>query len=129
MIPAFLIARFGEKIARRITVGAALVLLAVAALALAYCTGRRDEDAENTAELQEIEIEILNDMIDATDNAANTRAEDTMRIALEEKELQDALNTEADPDKRRALRGCIILRQQGGDTSDIPACSRPAPGR
>ncbi len=129
IIPSFLIARFGEKVAGRITGAAAVVLLIGLALLLAYCAGQRDEEEANTIELQEREIEILKDMTNAADNAADTRAADTARIALEQKELEDALKTEADPDKRRALRGCIIMRQQGLDTAHLPACSRPAPPR
>jgi hypothetical protein len=33
-----------------------------------------------------------------------------------------------DPDKQRALRGCLIMRQQGRDTKNIPACSGPSTG-
>lgn len=128
MIPAFLIKRFGEKGARLALIGAVLMLIGLSLL-VTYCVGRGDGKADEVIERQAQEIELLEDVADANDSAAEARVADVQRIALNEKELNDALTTTSDPDTRRVLRGCIIMRQQGRNTAGLPACSRPAAGR
>lgn len=131
MIPAGLIARFGasalptlKKWWPAIAAAALFGLL----LTLAYCKG---ESAGKTGEIvkqQDREIEILTEVGEANESAAEARLTDASRIALNEKELTNALTETSDPDTRRALRGCIVMRQQGRDTTGVPACSRPAAG-
>lgn len=128
MIPSFLVSRFGEKSARLAFYGGIAALVALVLL-LAYCTGRGDGKRVEVVKQQERTIEVLEDVGEANEAAAGTRVADTKRIALNEKELADALKAETDPDTRRVLRGCIIMRQQGRDTTGIPACGRPAPAR
>lgn len=91
-------------------------------LTLAYCSG---EDAGKSGEIvkqQEREIETQRDLNTANEDAASARVKDAVEAIRQEKELTDALEATDNPDRQRALRGCVILRQQGRDTSNIPAC-------
>ncbi len=128
MIPAVLVKRFGPTGAKFAFFGGIGVLVALTLL-LSYCTGRSDGKREEIVEQQERTIEVLEDVADANETAAGSRVADTTRIALEKEELEDALKDTTDPDARRVLRGCIIMRQQGRSTAAIPACSRPATPR
>jgi hypothetical protein len=125
MIPAFLVKRFGPQAAKLIFFGGIILALLLAALAI-YLVGRGDGKAGEVIEQQEREIEVQQDVGDANTNAAGTRVEDAVRSERQQKELTDALKATTDPDRQRALRGCVILRQQGRDTSRIPACSGSA---
>lgn len=100
---------------------AAAVLLSLV-LSVAYCKGR---DAGKSTEIQRQqarEIETQRDLNQANENAADRRISDAVRSQQQQKELDDALTATNDPDRQRALRGCTILRQQGRDTSHLPAC-------
>lgn len=91
-------------------------------LTLAYCKG---ESAGSTGEIvkqQTREIETQRDLNTANEKAASTRVDQATLSAQQEKELTDALQATDDPDRQRALRGCIIMRQQGRDVADLPAC-------
>lgn len=124
MIPAFLIKKFGPLGAKLIFFGGIILIIGVALL-ITYFQGRSDGKmgAENARLKREVEVQ--KNIGNANTNAAGTRAEDAARAAQQEKELNDALHVTQDPDRQRALRGCIILQQQGRDTSRIPACRRP----
>lgn len=128
MIPTALIERFGPAGAKAVFFGGIAALVALALL-LSYCTGRGDGKRVEVVKQQERTIEVLEDVGEANEAAAGTRVADATRIALDQKELEDALKATTDPDTRRVLRGCIIMRQQGRDTAGIPACGRPAPAR
>ena len=128
MIPAALIERYGPQGAKAVFFGGIALLVGLVVL-LTYCTGRSDGKRVEVVKQQERTIEVLEDVGEANDTAAGTRVADATRIALDERELTDALKTETDPYTRRTLRGCIIMRQQGRDTSDLSACTRPAPAR
>jgi len=91
-------------------------------LTLAYCKGESAGSKGEIVKQQEREIETQKDLNQASENAAANRVDDVKRAAQQEKELTDALEATDDPDRQRALRGCIILMQQGRDTSNIPAC-------
>lgn len=95
-------------------------------LTLAYCEGRSTGKTGEVVKQQTRELKVQTKVGEANDGAAASRVADETRIALEEKELKDALDLTLDPDARRLIRGCIIMRQQGRDTTDIPACTRPA---
>lgn len=94
-------------------------------LSLAYCQGRDAGKSTEVIKQQKREIETQRDLGKANDNAANQRVQDATKAIQQEKELSDALQATNDPDRQRALRGCVILRQQGHDTSNIPACRGP----
>lgn len=91
-------------------------------LGTAYCKGQSAGQQGEVVKQQDRELEVQSDLGRANDVAANQRVKDAAEAVHQEKELQDALDTTNDPDRRRALRGCIILRQQGRDTQDIPEC-------
>jgi len=96
--------------------------LTIGVLALAYCQGKSAGSADEIIDQQEREIETQRDVNEANEVSAESRVADTVISAQQEKELSDAIKATDDPDDRRVLRGCIILRQQGRDTSDLPAC-------
>lgn len=122
MIPAFLISRFGAENAKRIVTFGGVALLLCLVLLLTYCAGRDDGKTGEVVKQQEREIETQRDLNAANEGAAGARVDQTAKAAQQEKELTDAIKATDDPDRRRVLRGCVIMRQQGRDTSDIPAC-------
>jgi hypothetical protein len=91
-------------------------------LTLAYCEGRSTGKRSEIVKQQDREIETQRDLNTANESAASARVDQVVRAMQQEKELTDALEKADDPDHRRVLRGCIILRQQGRDIADIPAC-------
>lgn len=96
-------------------------VLLVAIFSLVQCgvkIGRQGEVVKQ----QEREIETQIDLGKANEGAAAARVEEATRAAEQMEELKDALEATDDPDRQRVLRGCIILRQQGRDTTDFPAC-------
>lgn len=105
-----------------------IVVVAIVILSLAFCEGKKSGRAGEVIDQQERELDFKAAEGDAQTEASKTRVEDVVRVAMEAKELTDALEAETDPYKRRVLRGCIVMRQQGRDTSSVPQCSRPASG-
>lgn len=92
-------------------------------LTLAYCKGHSAGKSGEVVKQQQREIETQKDVGKADTHAADSRVKDAVKSAQQQQELNDALKATHDPDRQRALRGCVILRQQGRDTSHIPACS------
>jgi predicted negative regulator of RcsB-dependent stress response len=101
-------------------IGAALLFGVI--ITIARCSGESAGQNKEVVKQQGREIETQRDLNDANENAAGDRVEQATQAAQQKKELEDALESETDPDRQRILRGCIILRQQGRDVSDIPAC-------
>lgn len=101
-----------------ITGAAVLVLM----LTLTYCSGKSAGKSGEVVKQQKREIQTQQDLGRANEKAGDRRMEDAARSTAQQKELEDALAASKDPDRQRALRGCIILRQQGRDTSHLPAC-------
>lgn len=97
-------------------------------LTLAFCQGKQSGKQGEVINQQERELDFKAAEGDAKTAASDKRVTDEVRVAMELKELTDALETETDPYARRVLRGCIVMRQQGRDTGVIPGCSRPASG-
>lgn len=121
MPPAFLVTRFGPAGAKAVLWGGAAIL-AFALLSASYWFGRVDGVRGAKIEQLEAERELEKQASKADANAADRRVTDAVRNTQQEKELKDALEATNDPDRQRALRGCVILRQQGFDTIAIPAC-------
>jgi hypothetical protein len=114
MIPAALLKKYGPY--------AAIALVAIGILSLTYCEGKKSGKTGEVIQQQEREIETQEKLGEANVGAADRRVEDAKKAVEQEKELIDALKTTQDPARQRVLRGCIILRQQGRDTSSISAC-------
>lgn len=121
MIPTFLIQKFGPLASKLIFFGG-IALLAGALLLLTYCTGRSDGKTSEVVKQQEREIQVQQNLGNANENASTARVKDAVKAEQQKKELNDAIKDTNSPDRARALRGCIILRQQGRDTINIPAC-------
>lgn len=121
MIPQFLIARFGPKLAGVIFyAGLALIVIAIAAAV--YITGRHDGKSGEVVKEQARTIDTIKKVGVANDNAAAARVDDARRQDQEKQELDDALKNASGGDDARRRGGCAILRQQGRDVSAIPAC-------
>lgn len=100
----------------------ALVALVAAVLVLTYCSGQHAGKSGEVVKEQSRTIQTQAEVGQADENAAAARVSDIIEAQQQKKELQHALDTTNNPDRQRALRGCIILRQQGRDTKNIPAC-------
>lgn len=99
-----------------------LALLVFVALALTYCSGQKAGKSGEVVKSQARTIETQTQVGAANENAAASRVTDATVAVQQERELKDALAATNDPDRQRALRGCVVMRQQGRDTSNIPAC-------
>lgn len=108
--------------ANKLAIYAGLALLLGVVLLLAYCQGRSDGKTGEVVHEQAREIQVQNQLGAAAAGASETRVADAVRSAHQEQELTNALNASTDPDRRRQLRGCVVMQQQGRDTSGIPAC-------
>lgn len=105
------------KLIDRIAPYAAIIIVAGACLLLAYCTLREKPEPSHTSQ-----IKAISEDLDANANIADIRVEDAVRAEQQQREIEDAVKNSTGPDDLRALRGCVILRQQGRDTSKIAAC-------
>lgn len=121
MIPSFLVARYGPEAARVVFFGGIVVAALLIGLTI-YMLGRSDGKTGERVKRQEAQIELQADIQRADQKAADTRVSDAVRLEQQRKELDDAFTAIGSPDARRARRGCIILRQQGRDTTGIPGC-------
>ena len=101
----------------------AIGVLLVTMLTVSYCKGQQAGKSGEVVKQQAEEIKVQASVGAANDTAADRRVTDSVRLTREEQELRDATrNATSDADRRRR-RGCVIMRQQGQDTSRIPACS------
>lgn len=100
----------------------ALAGVVAAILILTYCSGQHAGKSGEVVHEQARTIQVQQNVGKANDNAAGTRVADATKAAQQERDLKDALNATNDPDRQRTLRGCLILRQQGRNTANIPAC-------
>ena len=101
---------------------AGVALLVIAILSLTYCQGKQAGKSGEVVKQQGREIETQQDLGRANSNAAEGRVNDAVKAANERKELDGAIQNSGDPVRQRTLRGCVILRQQGRDTTNIPGC-------
>ena len=99
-----------------------IVALVIAILALTYCQGKSAGKSGEVVKQQKHEIETKKEEMGAAENAAIFRVEDARKLDQQERELRDAVKDAKSDDDARARRGCAILRQQGRDTKNIPAC-------
>lgn len=113
-IPPFL-AKYGIYIG--------LVFLVAGILGLAYCKGQSAGKSGEVVHEQQRTIQTQQEVGSANENASTARVAQATKAAQQERELSNALESTNDPTRQRVLRGCIIMRQQGRDTKNIPACS------
>lgn len=99
--------------------GAALI---TTLLTLAFCQGKQSGKTGEVVKQQQREIETQVDLGHAADNSATFRIEDARTLDQQERDLRDAVKDAKSSDDARTKRGCAILRQQGRDTKNIPAC-------
>lgn len=123
-IAAFL-ARHGSKL----IAGAAALFLLIVVLGLTYCAGRKDGKTGQVVEQQKNTIQLQQDAAGAASTAADARVRDTVTIAEQKKELDDAIKTQEDPATLRLRRGCLVMRQQHPGAALPPACARFQAGR
>ncbi len=102
---------------------AAGVVIIGVLLLLAYCTGRTDGKSGEVIKQQDRQIKVQEEVGGANEKAAGARVDDATRLQRQQQEIEDAVRNSTGPDDVRAQRGCVILRQQGRDTSRIPACN------
>lgn len=107
----------------------ATVVIASLLLLTTYCAGRSDGKREEVSNQLERKIEGQKKVGAANENASASRLNDITKLQRQQQEIEDAVRDAKGPDDVRAQRGCVILRQQGRDTSSIPACSGFAAGR
>lgn len=107
----------------------AIAAVVVAVLGLTYCQGQKAGKSGEVVKEQSRTIEVQNQVGAANENAAAARVSDATKAAQQTRELEDALKSTDDPNRARVLRGCLIMRQQGRDTQNIPACRGPTAGR
>lgn len=111
-------AAIGKKIAPYAIVAVVIGLV----LLLAYCQGREDGKTGAIVAEQERTIEVQASESTAAEAAASERVADEVGLAKQNQELIDASKHSESDDARRIRRGCLILQQQGRDTSKFPAC-------
>jgi hypothetical protein len=116
---------FFSKYGIYLGIAAAVALI----LGLAYCSGQKAGKSGEVVQEQKRTIQTQQEVGAANENAAAARVSDATKAAQQERELKDALDATNDPNRQRVLRGCLIMRQQGRDTKNIPACSGPSAGR
>jgi len=113
--------------ANKLAVFASAFVLALLVVLGIYIAGHHAGKNGEVVEEQKREIQVQQQVGTANDASAKQRVEDAVKAERQRKELEDALNATNNPDQQRAIRGCVILREQGRDTYRIPACNR-SPG-
>lgn len=106
------------KVPRPVWLALAIFICVAVILTLTYCAGGSHERGKQDQRTIKTERALGK----ANDKAADRRVVDSIQIEQQKKELSDALDASPNLDRQRALRGCAILRQQGRDTSHLPAC-------
>lgn len=100
----------------------AAVVLIIALIVFSYTEGKDAGASGEVTKQQERELDVQGQVKDADTKAGDTRVTDAVRAEQQQKELEDAFKASDDPERRRVLRGCVIMRQQGRDTSRLPEC-------
>ncbi len=100
----------------------ALGALLAAMLTVSYCKGQSAGKSGEVIKQQEREIDVQASVSVAHDTAADQRVLDVIELTKQEQELKDAASHATGSADARRRRGCVILRQQGRDTSRLPEC-------
>lgn len=93
-------------------------------LPLGYCEGKRAGKAKADAAAAVATVEVMKVDGNAKDVAAIERTKDDAAVVEQKEKLTDAVANLPDslPSPRRVALACERLRQQGTDTSRLPAC-------
>jgi outer membrane murein-binding lipoprotein Lpp len=98
------------------------VILIVGSLVVIYSGGFGAGKATEVVKSQARELELKDDIMDANENASDARVEAATALQNQAEELEDAQQETDSLDTVRIKRGCVVLRQQGRDIRQIPAC-------
>lgn len=123
MIPAFLVTKFGPATAKLIFYGG-IVLLVILAIG-GFALYERHVGAAGEVHKQDQQIIRQQATVSrANDNAGDRRVVDAVTLQRETQEIANAHAPQAGDtaDSARVRGVCVILRQQGRDTSSYPAC-------
>jgi hypothetical protein len=111
--------------AQKYGVYVAIAGLVILILSVTYCTGSKAGKQSEINDQLERTIETQKKVTDANENSANSRVQDRVTIEQQQKELDDAISqSREDSITLRQRRGCLIMRQQGRDTSNLASCRR-----
>lgn len=102
-----------------------LVLATLAILTLVYCSGRSAGKDSVESDRLEAEVELQRDIGNATGNAADDRAAETIFIDESESEAHDAIDAAPDskPSPAAVAHNCQRLLRAGHDIARYPACA------
>lgn len=98
------------------------VVVIIAAVVTIYLRGVSAGKSGEQVKAAERESQVQVEVNDANQNASDARVEGAVQLEQQKRELEDAQRDAQTLDDMRRKRGCVILRQQGRDTSAIPAC-------
>lgn len=93
-------------------------------LMLTYCTGQKAGTTKADNSRLKANSEVQTKKAGADAKAGDERLGDAARNRTQREELRDAQKNAVDPADAHLRRGCRIMRQQGTDTSRVPACKR-----
>lgn len=94
----------------------------IAAIVIIYTRGVSAGKTGEVVKQVQREAEVQTKINEVNENASAARVDAERQLADQARELKDAEQDAASLDAVRIKRGCVILRQQGRDTSRIPAC-------
>jgi len=94
----------------------------IAGITTVYLRGASAGKSGEVVKQVQREAETQAQVNEANENASAARVEASIALEKQAQELKDAEATTDSLDALRIKRGCVILRQQGRDTTKIPAC-------
>lgn len=102
----------------------ALLAGVVILIAVGYIYSRGVNAGKTSEQLKEAknELEVVTKVEGANVSAADARVKDATVHQEQAQEIKDAVRDSKTLDDARRKRGCVILRQQGRDTTKIAAC-------
>lgn len=94
----------------------------IGAIVVIYTRGVSAGKSGEQVKAAQREVTVQKEITEANENASAARIDASRELEEQARELQDAQEDAGSLDTIRIKRGCVILRQQGRDTSRIPAC-------
>ena len=115
------VVNFAQKYGIYVAVAGLVILI----LSVTYCTGSKAGKQSEINDQLGRTIETQKKVTDANEDSAAGRVKDRVTIEQQQKELDDAISQSyEDSITLRQRRGCLIMRQQGRDTSNLASCRR-----